>query len=1027
MNRDGVISAVMLHACVFVATLAWTGWSVADQEDYVQTDVVISGRQINAFEDQEEQVLVVLGDFKVSVGQRVVTGRDGVIWILTRKAADGPRHEIRVYGEGEAKLTEPGVGEIGGQTVYQVFFVQGGVEVVGPSSAEPLRDFPLYLRATKVRKGNGVDADAQTDDGALDLPGDDDTGSKLVPTLLRTDVKPTDRTDLDKAESDTDTDDSDSATGDGGMPFRVVDETSGADVAPDSTTVTTTKPKDTLPLPGAKANMQKRPGPVSFWAGKMVSEEGGEGGRRVTVFTEGIYLSQSVHEGEKYLELVAEEAVVFSQVFGEDGQPVPTKDTHHPQSTEQPRPGRETVVGVYLYGDVRVIRGEGFMRAEEVYYDFTTDRAVMINPVYRTVQEQRDIPIYVRAKEGRILSARETWFRDAKVSTSEFKSPTYHFGAQTIYMMDKTAYDATGARISQRRMHAKMKHAVFHVRQVPLFYTPYHQGDFEQGHTALRRISVGVDAQTGFNVRTRWNLFRFFGVAEPEGYDGQLHLNYRDGAEVGTELKYERENYTGYARAWGIMNQESEDEFGQKNKKQDAPTERGWVQWRHKQFLPRDWQMQFEFSVYSDRDYLQKYFRDEFWSGKEQETLLYAKKQRDNWAVDVLMQARLIRWVTQTESLPEVAGRIVGESMMGDQLTGFGEARAGLKRWRPAHLEQADRRSMQRAGTPIPEDSNWMGRLDARGEIDYPLHPGPFNVVPYVAARGDVWSAKPSGGKNNRLYGEVGVRANTHLWRIYSNAHSRFWDVNKLKHIITPEVVAWLAGSTADPDDLYPLTAGIEYDMEAVSGISMGAHQRLQTKRGRPGKMRTVDWMRLGVFLQLFSANDRFQPSADGRMFTSRPEYSLARNAVNIDYTWHISDATTFLAMMNWDIDEGDLGRSGFGFVVKRDPRLEYYVGVRTIRDLESAIFTLAAKYQINRKYSIRALQQYDFDYDGGTNLATKFTIVRKFPRWYVGMTVAYDARWDDLTVMLQIWPEGIPEIAIDTGPMAFSERSDKN
>jgi len=322
-----------------------------------------------------------------------------------------------------------------------------------------------------------------------------------------------------------------------------------------------------------------------------------------------------------------------------------------------------------------------------------------------------------------------------------------------------------------------------------------------------------------------------------------------------------------------------------------------------------------------------------------------------------------------------------------------------------------------------------MGRFASRAEIDAPLEFGPVHVVPYAVGRVDAWSDSPSpDGENARLYGELGVRATTHMWRIYRDVSNRLLDINQLKHIISPEVGLMLAtAGGVKPDQLYPLEPGIEEHIEDLSGVTFGVRQRLQTKRGAAGKRRTVDWMRLDIMAGFFDADEDFHPTADGRWFASRPEHSMGRDFVNLDYVWHVSDSVDFQADMNWDIDDSRIGRAGIGLAVTRSPRFQYFVGLRTIDDLNSAILTFAAKYQINRKYAIQFVEQFDMDYDGGTNLVTSLTITRKFPRWYLGVTISYDRRYDDMTVMLQMWPEGIPEVRLDTGRMPLSDRSEKN
>ena len=126
-----------------------------------------------------------------------------------------------------------------------------------------------------------------------------------------------------------------------------------------------------------------------------------------------------------------------------------------------------------------------------------------------------------------------------------------------------------------------------------------------------------------------------------------------------------------------------------------------------------------------------------------------------------------------------------------------------------------------------------------------------------------------------------------------------------------------------------------------------------------------------------------------------------------------LTDTTALLADMNYDLVDGHCDRVNVGFAVQRDPRLSYYLGLRYIKELDSAVGTFALKYQINKKYSIEFQEQYDFTYRAGVNLGTRISIVRKFPRWYVSLTFLYDQRLDaddDIGVIIALWPEGVPE-----------------
>ena len=330
-----------------------------------------------------------------------------------------------------------------------------------------------------------------------------------------------------------------------------------------------------------------------------------------------------------------------------------------------------------------------------------------------------------------------------------------------------------------------------------------------------------------------------------------------------------------------------------------------------------------------------------------------------------------------------------------------------------------------------------MARLDTRNEVDWPNHFGPVNVVPYAVGRVTYWSdapdagwmGRPDEGENCRQYGQLGIRSNMHFWRVYNDVHSRVWDIDGIKHVITPEVLAFIGESAhgVGPGDLYPMDPDIEQHLGRKSGGALTVRQLWQTKRGEGENRRTVDWMRLAVTGAFFDEGDFDSPPSDGRFFFSRPEYSIARNAINYDYQWSISDSTTFLADGNYDTDRGIMGRWNFGLAVQRDPRLRYYLGIRRIADLDSAIATVGASYQINEKYTVSGFFQFDGDYNSGQTLGSSVSLIRKFPRWYLGTTFVTDKRTGDIGLYVTVWPEGVPEVRLGSGRTTLLSQSDLN
>ncbi len=907
---------------------------------------------MHTFTASGETVDVVEGDFSLTVGERKISGANAVLWITERRVGKATFRDIEVYIEGDstrkAKIVEADGTTTTDRTIMVILHQRGKLLV------KVARHSDESLASSPLYKRAM----------ALHKP--------------QSAVKPS-KTDSEKP------------TGKAAKTPKTVRPAG--------------KPK---PKPYS---------PISFRADEFSSEEITDPSDpktklRITIAKGNVYLSQGNPDSDLFIQMRADNAVLYSAPRTEN------------------ESASETIVGAYLEGDVILRRGERTISGPRLFYDFKNSRAIFLEPVLRTVQEQRRIPVYIRAKEGRQLGALaehggragvkggKWYFRKAIVTTSDFLTPGYHIAARRIQMEDTRRYyyddkEKKWVAVGERAWRTKLENTTFNIYSVPVLWSPRLVGDAEEGHTALRKLSAGSDGRFGWGVEADWYLFRLLGIPKPDGFKGTMETSwYERGFMIGPKVRYKRQNYSGYARGSFMHDTEGEDDFGTDRENIDAQTSRGRFLWRHKQFLPKDWMLQAEISYLSDRNFLEQFHPSEFWTGKQQETLIYAKKQKDNWAITALGKWRINDFQTQTEAYPDVGAYLIGQSLWQDRLTLYKEAHLGIIRLRPDH------------DIDMPASDPTV-RGDARIEVNVPFAIGPVRFLPSIANRITAWSDTPNEGALCRSWGKVGIGAQTDIWRIYNNVENRLWDLHRIKHVITPYGSVFGSCTNVRPDRLHPFSPETEQKIHRLSGGTIGVRQLWQTKRGLEGNRHIVDWLRLNLAMSLFD-DDFTQMPADGRYFASRPEYSLPRNAINGDAAWYISDSTILMGDFNYDVDSGKIGRANVGVTVLRDPRMKYYAGVRYISPLDSAVGTLGASYQINRKYRVSVFEQYDFDFNGGENLSTVATLTRKFPRMYVSITFGYDKTYDDVTVMLSVWPEGIPEARIGTSKVGLLQRTNK-
>ncbi|MHC4695902.1 MAG: LPS assembly protein LptD [Planctomycetota bacterium] len=706
----------------------------------------------------------------------------------------------------------------------------------------------------------------------------------------------------------------------------------------------------------------------------------------------GVYLSRGTPGTGTFLEIRADSVVVFLDRDKADRQLMSTGF------------GEVAVESVYLEGDIMMSQGPNRVSASRLYYDFVEERAVILDAVVRTMLIERNVPLYMRAEEIRQLSAKQFTAKDAELTTSEFYTPHYHIGAARIDLTDLTPAAPSGGQAGIRAGAFKIHDATLNLSGTPIAYWPYIRGNVDTSETAIKSMRTGYSDDFGAELETEWHLFNLFGLQTPEGYDAVLSLDYFSsrGPAAGIDVDYERDRYFGQIKSY-LLSDDGEDFLGEDREVPSPKDVRGRILWRHRQYLEDDWQLSLELSYISDRGFLEEFFESEFDNGKEQETLLHLKKQRDNWAFTAMLQTRLMDFTTATERLPDFAFFRVGQPL-GEPATWYSEVRGGVVRYRPADQSF---RELLRDGRTIGSGS--VIRFDSRQEFDLPLNVGAMRFVPFFVTRTTAWDDSPEDGGITRNFATLGVRGSTYLSRTYPDAKSSLFDIDGVRHIIKPDVTAWVTESNRDADDLFLFDETVEGISEA-DGVMLGVRQRWQTKRGAEDARRTVDFLTLDVEVGFFNdANG--DHVTNGYTSFSRPENSTTHNYVNSSLIWRVNDRTALLSELNYDINDGNLDIFNLSLVVERTPRLSYLLGYRFIDESNSNLLGFDMNYRLTEKHTI-ALREL-FDLGRGQTLDFTVAFIRKMPRWYSAVSFELDEAEDDFGISFSLWPEGLPQAAL--------------
>ncbi len=901
------------------------------------------------------QAMVLLGDFRLEACDRTLTSRDAVIWMREVEVNGQKTKQLDIFMEGGSRIVDVTGGVTMDELLYVTVYTAGRVETLGESISRcDGSEQAIYQRAQKLR---------QTGVRASEEPG----GEKIVIH---------------------------------GRPEVVEGEI---------------RERRAILIRG------------NFVVGPKLE------GRPVLMGTDGVYLLQSASAGGEALEIRATNAVIFlredaikkagqeqgkreqkkaipTTLTSEQAQKMveqlPTEKEAAREESPQEKMKQTDVSAVYLEGDVVLIRGYRQIRADRVYYDFDASKALILNAVARTIAPERNVPIYIRAAEIRQLDERSYEAKNAKLTASEFYTPSYHVGATTIYFEDRTEKLSNGEQIGLVAGRYKVYNSTLNVEGVPVLYWPFTAGSFKQGEASIRSLSMSYDDDYGITARTRWYLMPLLGLQEPEGTSATLKLDYYGdkGPGVGVDTTYQRDTYYGLLRSYYIHDRGKDDLGGIRDDIEPPSENRGRFLTRHRQYLPQGWELTLELSYLSDKNFLEEYFRDEFENDKEQETVIYLKKVFGDAVFSILGKWRINDFLTQTEKLPDVAFDVLGKQLGDSVVTWYSENHVGAVR------------RLNNDGTPWwcvwgsnREQTDVVARGDTRQELDVPVTLGVFKLVPYGMVRGTVWDDSPHGGGLTRAYGQVGLKGSTYQSRVFEDVESRFWDVHQLRHVMKEDFVLWATGTNVNPSEITPFDEGIE-TISGVDGVSLGWRNRLQTKRGGPGNWRTVDWLTFDFEAGFFNDNDTTngRNRTRGQTYSFRPENSITSNYVSMRNKWQISDTMALLQDMIVDTNDWRMGEWGIGLYVERSPRFNWFIGHRYIGLTESNLLAFGTNYRLNSKYTIGLTEQ--FDLDRGRNADLELYLIRKMPRWNLALSAGFDDTEGVNSFGVSIWPEGVPE-----------------
>lgn len=763
------------------------------------------------------------------------------------------------------------------------------------------------------------------------------------------------------------------------------------------------------------------PGNITFISGED---------ENAIIASDGVILQYVEPARDRVLQLSARRAVVF---------------TDPGRLTDMARLDAATVRGVYLEGDVTATNGEFTVRGPQVYYDFRANRAVMLDAVFWTYDEARQLPIYIRAKTVRQTSADSFAAESATFTNSPFLDPELSIGASTVTVTRRERLvDPPGDLAGQEPRRepyqwVEARHITGRVMGVPFFYWPVYAGDPED--RIIKDLRVENRSGSGGAILSTLNLYPLLGLQRPVNFSVDLLADFyfERGPGLGVEAAWADGNQRGEVFAYTVPFDRGTDIL-KSGARVDRDNEfRGVLLGEQRWRLDESWTLLAELALLSDPAVIDAFFEREGETRREFTNRLAARRLRDNTyfsadlsgrfedfiANEYLLQSRGYS-VSRTPELTYIrhADDVLGHRAPG-ALTWFSEYRAGRLEMnfdevqarehgfttntlaqRALGINAADRIGDALRSAGLTEDGVY--RLDTRHELAGQFFLGPITLNPFVTGRitfhdRDFSAFSGEEQDNVRVWGAVGLRASTTFQRVYENADSSLLDIHQLRHVVEPNLTAWLADTNVDRENLPSYDPDVESILDGGL-VRFGVTQHFQTRRGAPGRWHTANLLTLSTDV-MFASDDAGERSPIGRFFDFRPEYANPGDYAIADAVVRLTDATSLTGSAVYDLDEGELAASSVGVLLRQWPTFSAAVDLRYLHPQDSTYLTAGLTHQLTDKYSLST--GANFDTDRGEFQTVGILVQRRFSSMILGVGVSTNEITGDTGLSIVIRPHG--------------------
>ncbi len=729
-------------------------------------------------------------------------------------------------------------------------------------------------------------------------------------------------------------------------------------------------------------------------------------------------------EHQRTLQLTAERAVLFLAAVKGGGPP--------PAEAQFPV---EQVRGLYLEGDVYADDGEYRLRSPRVYYNVRENRALLIDAVFWTYVQERGLNLYVRAKTIEQLSEKQFRATRARVTNTAFFDPGLALGASSVTI--------SPPRTEGGGPHLDVRNFTVRVAGLPVMWLPRFRGDPTQ--IPIREVGIEGSSGKGWAVKTTWNAASLLGLDLPPGQTLNLSIDeyFERGPAFGLDYRWEGPRAEGGAAAYMLPYDAGSDLTSTGRRVDREGDLRMLAVGEHQARLNDHWSLWAQGFWISDATFVDAWYDWLARNRREFENSIYVQRAGDRSLFTAEGKALFVDFIAN-EYLLQSQGFAVQRApeatyaRLADNL--LGKAAPGLLSYSSEHLlgrvafefdeEEANDRGFvtfaqaqalfgilpgQSPGDALRAqglNTEAVTRFDTRHEVSAQLRAGPLSVTPFGVGRLTAWdetfeSFSPDADEHYRLWGALGAEISTEISRVNNRVASRLFDLHRMRHIVSPSLTVWSAGTTIDGQDLPPYDMGVE-SIAQGDALRLALEQTWQTYRGGPGRSRAVDVFTLNAEIV---ATDNTGPARSpiGRWVAYRPELSSLRDFAGLSGTWQVSEVVATAVETVYDMDIHQQARTSVGGMIQHTPDFSTSADLRYINSQDQTFADVGLQYILTPKYAFNAYAAYDTD--RGEFQVIGGEIRRAFPNVWLGVNVGYNGINENMSFGIVVQPRGLPGV----------------